>query len=81
MLFCNLLDDADDAPLSYVHGVVEGVTQPLTEQSSTDRGIGYLRVGLLAIGHHAADSSRSQFANVAAQVVERCLADVELVEI
>lgn len=81
VLFRNLLDDSDDAPLGYLDAVVEGVTRALAERSSADRGVYYLRIGLLALRHHPVDSRRSDFVKAAGQAVERCLAEAGVVEI
>jgi hypothetical protein len=81
VLFRNLLDHSDDAPLVYLDAVVEGVTRSLAERSSADRGVCYLRIGLLTLRHHAVDSRRSDFVKAAGQAVERCFAEAGVVEI
>jgi hypothetical protein len=81
VLFHNVLDDSDDAPLRYLEAIVEGVTRTLADQSSADRGVSYLRIDLQELRHHPVDSRRSDFVIAAGQAVERCIAEAGLIEI
>jgi Elongation factor G, domain IV len=81
VLFRNCLDDSHDAPLMYLDDVVEGVTRALAERSGADRGVSYLRISLLGLGHHPVDSRRFDFVALARQAVERCIAEAGLAEI
>jgi hypothetical protein len=81
ILFRNDLDEASDAPLTYVEAALEGVTDALGKQSGADRGVSHLRIDLLTLRHHPVDSQSRDFARTAGQAVEQCVEEAGLVEI
>lgn len=81
VLFCNCLEETENAPLAYVEAIVQGVTESLAGWSEKNRGIGYLQVDLLRLNHHPVDSRWSDFVSVAGEAVKKCVAETGLLEL
>lgn len=81
VLFQNMLDDSNDAPLDCLEAVIEGVTDSIESRCDATRGVSHLRIKLLELVFHAVDSSRTDFVTTANEVVESCFADAGIVEL
>jgi hypothetical protein len=77
----NRLDDSDDAPLMYLEAVIEGVRSSLAKRSMEDCGVSYLRVDLLGLRHHPADSRKADFVAAAEEAMEQCISEAGLTRI
>ncbi len=81
VLFRNRMDKEVDAPLRFVEAVNDGVTQALSHSMNQQKAFGYLRIELLKLRYHPVDSSEPDFVKVAIEAVEKCIAQVGLVEL